>query len=242
MRTGGRSMNKTDVEDKKLRLTTKEEYEYIINARNFHYQEFNKWSRYFGLVVSALFVAYYTIQSPEKKVDCQLEILIALMGFIVSMCWYWSNKGYVYWWYHWAEYLMYVEKKEHQKENVVETLESNFKGTVGIYSNFFNAVGDENGTPIMDTKSYFNPVKGANISTSKVILLMSYAIILAWGYILATKIPMGNIASEWKILLCALTTIAVTLILSSVVGMAIKSNISHHNIMKKVVYNGYEKK
>ena len=39
-----------------------------------------------------------------------------------------------------------------------------------------------------------------------------------------------------KILLCALTTIAVTLILSSVVGMAIKSNISHHNIMKKMVY------
>lgn len=71
---------------------------------------------------------------------------------------------------------------------------------------------------------------------------MSYAITLAWGYILATKIPMGNIASGLKILLCALAAIVVTLILSSIVGMAIKSNISHHNIMKKVVYNGYEKK
>ena len=40
-------------------LNAVKQYELIIKARNFHYQEFNKWSRYFGLVVSALFVAYY---------------------------------------------------------------------------------------------------------------------------------------------------------------------------------------
>lgn len=217
-------------------MTPFEEYKLIIEARNFHYSKFHIWSTYFSVIVGALFLAYYGAQ---KGIEFQL--LVAILGYIVSMCWYWSNKGYVYWWYHWAEYLMYVEKKEHQKKNVEETLESNFKGTVGIYSNFFNAISDENGEPIMDAKSYFNPVNGANISTSKVILLMSYAITLAWGYILATNIPMGNIDSGLKILLCALAAIVVTLILSSIVGMVIKSNISHHNIMKKVVYNGYEK-
>ncbi len=145
------------------------EYELIINARNFHYQEFNKWSRYFGLVVGALFVAYYKVDG-----DMIFQVLVALLGYIVSMCWYWSNKGYTYWWIHWARYLMYVEKQ----------LPHNFNENSGVYGSFCQSRKDNEGKTIIDEGNYDNIISGANISTSKVVLLMSYLITMAWGFVL----------------------------------------------------------
>ena len=48
------------------KLTPKERYEFLINARNFHYDNFNKWMTYFYVAIGALFVGYYTIASSEN--------------------------------------------------------------------------------------------------------------------------------------------------------------------------------
>ena len=38
----------------------KERYELLIRARNFHYENYNKWMTYFYVAISALFVSYFT--------------------------------------------------------------------------------------------------------------------------------------------------------------------------------------
>lgn len=154
-------------------LDAVKQYELIINARNFHYQEFNKWSRYFGLVVSALFVAYY-----KSNGDMTFHVLVALLGYIVSMCWYWSNKGYTYWWIHWSKYLMYVEKQ----------LPHNFSENSGVYGSFCQSKKDNEGNTILDEGDYECITSGANISTSKVLLMMSFLITMAWGFVLCDLI------------------------------------------------------
>ncbi|WP_159798875.1 hypothetical protein [Flavobacterium sp. MK4S-17] len=75
-----------------------EKYKILITARNFHYDNFNKWASYFYVAIGAILVAYYTVVCSEyfenKKL---LEFLIISLGFTFSCLWYWSMKGYYYW-------------------------------------------------------------------------------------------------------------------------------------------------
>lgn len=200
-------------------LNAVKEYELIINARNFHYQEFNKWSRYFGLVVSALFVAYYTIQSPEKKVDCQLEILIALMGFIVSMCWYWSNKGYTYWWNHWSKFLHKAE------ENGM----GGIHGVHGVYTDFaYKGEGF-----FKNAGRYLCPVEGSNISTSKIVLLMSFIITVAWSYVLLPYIKLYNVLLQEAGIPCRIMFCVIFTWVISLFSFLLRSDMSNHTQLIK---------
>ena len=36
------------------------QYQTIIHARNFHYEQFTRWSSYFYVIIGALFVGYYS--------------------------------------------------------------------------------------------------------------------------------------------------------------------------------------
>ena len=168
-------------------MTPFEEYKLIIEARNFHYSKFHIWSTYFSVIVGALFVAFYRVADDNTE----FALLIATLGFIVSLCWYLSNKGYTYWWIHWAKYLMHVEKKENLKTNAnkQDGIESNFSGTAGVYTTFFNGEKDSNGTLQGKSTDYFCVKKGANISTSKVILIMTFLVSVAWGFVLLGFLP-----------------------------------------------------
>lgn len=62
-------------------------YEQLIKARNFHYENFNKWMTYFYVMIGALFlgVCYIVSKSVDYLQDYQNEILaITSVGFIVS--------------------------------------------------------------------------------------------------------------------------------------------------------------
>ena len=72
------------------------QYELLINARNFHYDNFNKWMTYYYVAIGALFVGYYTMKS-GNKIDSFGENSLMLLGFVVGLFWYWSCKGYYYW-------------------------------------------------------------------------------------------------------------------------------------------------
>lgn len=170
-----RKLRELTVNDERLKITARREYEYIINARNFHYKEFNNWSRYFGLIIGALFAAYYSIGGKPG-----LHILVAIIGFLVSMCWYWSNKGYTYWWSHWSNFLQEAEKNREGGIPESDGVYTSFSyKSEGLWSNF---------------KRYICPFKGANISTSKVVLLMSFSVACAWGVVLCKDIILnGNV-------------------------------------------------
>lgn len=155
----------------KLNLTAKEKYEYVIKARNFHYREFNVWSTYFSIIVGALFVAYYNLLKDHPL----LAFVVSALGFIASLCWYLSAKGYTYWWTHWSKYLIYLENQD------INTIRS-----CGVYSTFF----DKNSKCRKgDTKAEFassslwNPLEGSNVSTSKVMMFLTFCITVVWALV-----------------------------------------------------------
>ncbi len=205
-------------------MTPLDEYKLIIEARNFHYSKFHTWSTYFSVIVGALFVAFYGDTH-------EYRMLIVVLGYLVSMCWYLSNKGYTYWWNHWAKYLMHVEKSENLKTNIkrADGLESNFEGTAGVYTTLFNAKTDGDGITQCENTDYFIIHSGANISTSKVILVMTFLISVAWGSVLLGCLSKeAGLKDNW--FCCVIGSIIGTWILSAMFGAILSSDISNHKV------------
>lgn len=186
-------------------LTQKERYTFLINARNFHYDNFNKWMTYFYLAIGALFVGYYTIASIENM-NTEKIILITI-GYITSLFWYWSSKGYYYWN---INFITLVNDCE--KNNL------NLKKQKRIYFVFANKKTQNN---------YLNPVSGANISTSKIAILFSFIIAIVWGVFLFEKL--NELQFIKTNLICEfILSIFITLILSYVIPKYfLQSKIDH---------------
>lgn len=150
------------------------QYQRLIDARNFHYENFNKWSLYFYAIIAALFVGYYGVLTAEHKPANEEAVLlgILILGYVVSICCFLSGKGYYYWEISWIKLVHRYEKEilNHTKENDL----------LRAYSVFF------------DKKKSSHPWliwKGANISSSKLSLWMSFIITCSWGYLLLCNIP-----------------------------------------------------
>ena len=141
------------------------QYERLINARNFHYNNFNKWLMAFYAIIGALFIAFYTINKEEAS-NFHTELFIAIMGYIVSIACYLSGKGYYYWEINWIKLIHHFEKKY---------LATN-DNDVRVYSVMANKEANN---------SIWHPVKGANISTSKLALLIAFLTVIAWGGVVA---------------------------------------------------------
>ena len=150
--------------------SVKDKYELLIKARNFHYENYSKWMTYFYVAISALFVSYYTVISKDKVFPDQalFEIAILILGFTISLLWFWSAKGYYYWNINFMVLIHYYEKDIFQwpKEE-------------RIYAVFANK---------QLQNDYSSPVKGANISTSKVAILFAWIITAFWGFLLFFKL------------------------------------------------------
>ncbi len=157
--------NKTTSEEDK-KMTSEEKYKLLINARNFHYENFNKWMTYYYVAIGALFVAYYTLITKSLNLQLQ-ELLLLALGFIVSLFWYWCCKGYYYW------MINFILLIHHYEKNILK-----FKEKEGIYSVFANKESHN---------SDFCPTKGTNISTSKVTMLFAFIVSIAWGFLFVLR-------------------------------------------------------
>ncbi len=152
-----------DNKEHQEKFSNKEKYQILINARNFHYENFNKWMTYFYVMIGSIFVAFsYLIKDNEDiLIKNYIELLgVSIAGFIVSLFWHWANKGYYYW------NINFITLVNHYEKNLL-----NFKEEERIYFTFANKE---------EQNSYTNPLKGANISTSKLSILLSYIITLFW--------------------------------------------------------------
>ncbi|MDR6300822.1 RipA family octameric membrane protein [Mesonia maritima] len=192
----------TNLDTNPKKLTPKERYEFLINARNFHYDNFNKWMTYFYVAIGALFVGYYTISSTE---DLRNEkIILIVLGYITSLFWYWSSKGYYFWN---INFITLV--------NDCETNTLKLKKKKRVYSVFANKKTQNN---------YINPISGANISTSKIAILFSFIITVVWGILLLEKLKEIDIYIIWEILV----SLFITLLLSYFIPKyLLKSKIDH---------------
>lgn len=182
------------------------QYERLINARNFHYENFNKWSLYFYAIIAALFMGYYHVGG-----NIVLSSVIALVGYVVSICCYLSGKGYYYWEINWIRLL-----HNYEKEVLKETKDHE---EMRVYSRFY------------DIKKSSFPMtlwKGANISSSKLSLWMSFAIACSWGFLsiksMASKI---NILKDSRTTILVIIAILVTWVITYILALmpCIKSDM-----------------
>ena len=200
------SDNITDCFDLKSR------YELIIKARNFHYENFNKWMTYFYLIISALVLGLCNILS-KQNVDIfdkqrNIVLVISFLGFIVSLAWHWSNKGYYYW------NINFITLVNHYEKNLLK-----FNENERIYFVFANKEKQNN---------YANPLSGANISTSKISILLSYIITLFWSSLITFILLKDGIEYDWLYYLWTLIFPIVLIYLLSYI-VAKKYLFSYHD-------------
>ena len=165
---------KKDQVGTKLTDEQKMQYERLIAARNFHYENLNKWLITFYAIIGALFVALYSL---HKENGHQLmELCVAFIGYVVSIAAYLSGKGYYYWETNWIMLVHNFEKKhlidaEKYKKDKEAYLKEN-KDDYRTYSVFAN----------MEANNDIDKItSGANISTSKVALAITWFITILWG-------------------------------------------------------------
>jgi len=138
-------------------INLEKRYEILIRARNFHYENFNKWMSYFYVMIGSVILGFSYIISKSNDYNNKYHyelIVLALLGFIISLFWHWANKGYYYW------NINFITLVNHYEKNLL-----NFKESERIYFTFANKNIQNN---------YFDPISGANISTSKISILLSY--------------------------------------------------------------------
>jgi len=188
-----------------------ERYKLMIQARNFHYENFNKWMTYFYVAIGALFVGYCTIVSSEKidhVKQSHLELIIPIVGYIVSLLWFWSSKGYYYWNIH------FITMINHYEKDLLKLKKNN-----RVYFGFANkAVENE----------YVNPLKGANISTSKVTIFFAFIVACLWGFLFLSNYIAYELESlNISLIILLFASIGITLSLSFVPKLFLKSNIDY---------------
>lgn len=181
------------------------QYDRLIRARNFHYENLNKWLSFFYVAMGAIFAGYCTIGSKDENIG--LEILIIGVLYLVSICAYLSCKGYCYWENNWIMLL-----HDFEKHYVPSELDRN----VRVYSVFANK--DKLHRP-------HSIVGGANVSTTKVSLVLTFVISTISGAILLYQITkfFGCICEDcvvYNTFISIMLSVIVTLILIFI-GMAL---------------------
>lgn len=189
-----------------------ERYKLIINARNFHYDNFSKWMTFFYVAIGALFIGYCTIVGSVKIVDDKKEMLeyaILLLGYFVSILWYWSSKGYYYW------NINFITLINHYEEDLMKLIDKD-----RVYFVFANKERENN---------YLNPIKGANISTSKITILFAFVVTSMWGFLLLYSYLLTSDLFEPKsfvtFIISLFAIIGFNLFLSFIPSLFLKSNI-----------------
>ena len=192
----------------------KNQYKALIDARNYHYEYFNKWLMSFYMIIGALFIALYTLHT-GKTLHRHMELLVTIVGYVVSLATYLSGKGYYYWEINWIRLVQYFEKTYLKVNKTAgEKANSEEKFRYRVYSVFANKE---------DNKCLCHPTSGANISTSKVALLVTLFVTILWGmmafYFVLTLWPCDGIDTrlekvELSLLLSTVVTIALILIVS----------------------------
>ncbi len=178
-------------------------YNLIINARNFHYENFNKWMTYYYLAVAAIFVGFYSIEASNNS----SKLCLLILGFITSILWHLSCKGYYFWVKHWTSQLLKLE-------------ESN---NYAVYSVFSESVKKRE-------NNLLNPLQSANVSTSKVTLLFSFCVSIIWLFLILDGRVEFFSSTALNTVLEIILAFFITTVIVLVLGLFLKSDLTKHKI------------
>lgn len=129
-------------------------YKEAIAGRNFHYQNYNTWVNLYAIFTGALFAGFYMLYNKDNFV---LSFIVCTLGFICSVCWHYSVKGYYHWMLSWIRVVHAYEKK------LAEFLTDENYFVYSVYQ------GDLSPT-------FFQ----RNISTQKVTVFFTFDVIVSW--------------------------------------------------------------
>ena len=145
------------------------QYQRLIDARNFHYENFNKWSLYFYAIIAALFVGYYNVKDNNI-----LAVAIGLMGYIVSVCCYLSGKGYHYWEISWIRLVQAYERRLNVQLSTSRKKKMNY-----VYSLFVEKDKTHQPEKVLSC---------SNISSSKLLLFVSFCVSSSWLFLMLIEL------------------------------------------------------
>ena len=186
------------------------QYKSLIKARNFHYENLNKWLTFFYVAIGAMFAGFCSLHE-KGAINSKLEIVVIAVLYLVCICAYLSCKGYYYWENQWIMLLQDFENR-HLNNGIQD---------YRVYAVFANK---------KNLDQPYNLIGGANVSTTKVSLFLTFMLSLISGAILAYWVTkeIGCLCPK-----CELHNIVMAIMESSVgttilalVGMAtLKSNL-----------------
>lgn len=203
-----------DIEEIKMQNEKlQEQYQRLIDARNFHYDNLNKWMITFYAIIGALFLALHTLHADVNS-HRYMELCVAVVGYVVSIGAILSIKGYYYWETNWIMLVHHFEKVYFAAESM----------EMRVYSVFANKK-ENNGIGFIR--------QGANISTSKVVLAITGFISWMWGvivvYFCINLISISNNLIFCKILYACIASFVLTYLLVVVGGHLFPSDLSNHD-------------
>lgn len=182
------------------------QYDRLIAARNYHYDNLNKWLMTFYMIIGALLIAFYNLY-PRN-----IAMLIAILGYVISIGAFLSIKGYFYWEVNWIMLIHHFEKVHFKSKDD------------RVYSVFANK----------ETNNSLNPIEGGNVSTTKVALVITLVIIVIWGMIsiymglnLLPKNIMDVDSKFAKVVLSFIGSSIMTIVLLPWGCLALKSNLDN---------------
>ena len=167
MDTCNKNASLSSEEEKKLSLFQK-----AIEARNFHYENFTKWQTFFYVAVGSVLVAYCAlltgrqdIAAENTEIYCVLLKLLPIIGYVFSLIWLCSSRGYTLWWNSYMSLVKYFEQKHILKGDM----------TLAVFN-------------VADRRSFrrencFDLTSGANFSTSRLSNAMALVSTLAWSWV-----------------------------------------------------------
>lgn len=181
-------------------------YHYTVQARNFHYDNFSKWMTYYYVAVAAVFVTFYSYKSEDI-----ISLLIVGLGCFISILWHLSCKGYYFWIKNWTDL---INRLENQNSEELEK----------VYSVFSKNIKEKK-------NNLLSPIQSANVSTSKVTLILSFGICFFWFFIFADRFISKFQSIEFYY--CFVFVIALVLELLSIFifGQFLKSDLSKHKLI-----------
>ena len=147
-------------EEKKNMPTVDDQYQRLIEARNFHYENLNKWLTFFYVAIAAIFAGFCTLHTHAASIKLELIVMMAL--YLISICAYLSCKGYYYWETNWIMLVHRFERKYFVEEDP----------EMRVYSVMVNKIANN---------CISDPTKGANVSTTKVALVVTWLLAMLWG-------------------------------------------------------------
>lgn len=181
---------------------SKEAYEQALKARSELKKDYNTWMNFFYIINGAVLLAMTSDNVSEYG-----RIILSVVGLVVSIAWLLSCRGYRYWVDSWTRIVLLREREYFGEEKVYGVLAE-------------------------ETKESCEPLGTNNISTAKILQVISLFAILVWNIVLS-YLSVDKIDEIIQKSIGILTLYLLITLLLIIVGIVwIKSDTANHKKIK----------